>query len=96
MCAFSGSAVFQNGCALFCAHAYHTPMQKTDAQFFRIFPQFFVADALFYVVDAQFYVKLLLFVMFKKFLPKITILIKIVVYLCVVFQGWLLFPLCHV
>ena len=67
-----------------------------DAQFFRIFPQFFAADALFYVVDAQFYVKLVLFVVFRKFLPKITILIKIVVYLCVVFQGWLLFPLSHV
>ena len=71
----------------------HTEM---DAQFFRIFPQFFVADALFYVADVQFYVKLVLFVMFRKFLPKITILIKIVVYLCVVFQGWLLFPLSHV
>ena len=55
-----------------------------------------MADALFYVADVQFYVKLVLFVMFRKFLPKITILIKIVVYLCVVFQGWLLFPLSHV
>ena len=55
-----------------------------------------MADALFYVADTQFYVKLVLFVMFKKSLPKITILIKIVVYLCAVFQGWLLFPLCHV
>ena len=61
LCAFSGSAVFQNGCALFRAHAYHTPTQKTDAHFFRIFPQFFMADALFYVADAQFYVKLLFF-----------------------------------
>ena len=52
---FSGSAVFQNRCALFCAHAYHTPMEKMDAQFFRIFPQFFVVDALFYTVDVQFY-----------------------------------------
>ena len=76
-------------------HTIH-PRKKMDAQFFQIFLQFFVADALFYVADVQFYVKLLLFVMFKKFLPKITFLIKVVVYLCVVFQGWLLFPLCHV
>ena len=52
----SGSAVFQNRCALFRAHAYHTPMKKMDTQFFGIFPQFFVADALFYAADPQFYV----------------------------------------
>ena len=52
----SGSAVFQNGCTLFGAHAYHTPMKKTDAQFFRIFLQFFMVDALFYAVDPQFYI----------------------------------------
>ena len=46
-----------------------------------------MADALFYVANAQFYVKLLLFVMLKKVLPKITLLIKVVVYLCVVSQG---------
>ena len=78
-----------------CTRIPHTHAKNECAVFPNI-PQFFVADALFYVADAQFYVKLLLFVMFKKFLPKITFLIKIVVYLCVVFQGWLLFPLCHV
>ena len=38
--------------------------------------------------------KTFFFVMFKNFLPKITILIEIVLYMW--FQGWLLFPLCHV
>ena len=70
----SGSAVFWNRCTVFHVHAYHTPMEKTDAQFFGIFLQFFKADALFYAADVQFNIKLVYFNrVFRNLLPNIYI-----------------------
>ena len=83
-------------CTFSCTRIPHTHAKKRMHSFSEYSRSFSWRMHCFTWRMRQFYVKLVLFVMFKKFLPKITILIKIVVYLCVVFQGWLLFPLCHV
>ena len=42
------------------SHTTHPPKMRMRS-FFRIFPQFFMADALFYAVDVQFNIQLVYF-----------------------------------